>query len=106
MPSQLSKVTGHLGRALVALVALLSLSGCPKKASWLPNEHGGYTLMTQAESVDQAVVRFRRSAEELCGKRYALSAPSVTSRGWSYGPGFAGPQGGTTITMKTDLVCQ
>ena len=98
----------HIAGASVAFAILLGLSGCLKKASWLPNNHGGYTLTTQVQSADQAFVRFRRSAEELCGsgKRYALTTPVVTGRGWVFGPGAAGYQGGTITTMQTDLTCQ
>jgi hypothetical protein len=103
----MSKVTGRVARALVALVTLLGLSGCPKKASWLPNDRGGYTLVTQAESMDQAVTRFRRTATDLCGAaRYALSEPVITHRGWRFGPGAWGMEGGTTITVQCDCRCQ
>src|SRR2546422_9104953 len=100
--AMLSKVPGALGVS-VTLVALVGICGCPKKASWLPNDHGGYTLMTRASSMDQAVTRLRRSADELChGSRYALSEPVITTKGWS----FDRYGGGTDITVRSDLTCQ
>ncbi len=93
----------RVARALTALVALLGLSGCLKKASWVPNDHGGYTLMTRSSSMDQALTRFRRSADELChGSRYALSEPVIAAKGWS----FNSYGGGTDITVRSDLTCQ
>jgi hypothetical protein len=93
----------QVARAITALVALLALPGCLKKASWVPNDHGGYTLMTRASSMDQALTRFRRSGEELChGSRYALSEPVIAAKGWS----FNGYGGGTDITVRSDLSCQ
>jgi len=86
---------------------VIVLAGCLKRASWFPNDRGGYTLMTQAESMDQAVTRFQRTAKDLCGAaRYTLTEPAITQRGWRFGPGAWGMEGGTTITVQSDLACQ
>jgi hypothetical protein len=59
---------------LAAVAALISVTGCLAKAAWIPNDHGGYTLMTRARSMDQALTRFRRTADDVCGdSRYSLS---------------------------------
>lgn len=82
-------------------LVLLGLTGCiKKKASWIPNDHGGYTLMTQSESVDQAVTRFRRTAGDLCGEAapYKLSDPVITATAWT--------SVGSLVTFQTNLACQ
>jgi hypothetical protein len=87
----------------VTTLGIACASGCLKKASWLPNDHGGYTLVTSAESLDQAATRFRRSAEELChGSRYVLSTPVVQNGGWS----FDRWGGDSRISAQADLTCQ
>ena len=98
----LSKIASR-SPAVVALVLLLGLSGCLKKADWMANSHGGYTLMTRAPSMDQALTRFRRSADELCqGSLYAMSQPVVTNQGWS----FDRFGGGSDVTVRSDLTCK
>jgi len=47
---------------LVVALVLTAASGCLRKASWIANEKGGYTLFANVQSVDQAVIRFHRSA--------------------------------------------
>jgi hypothetical protein len=92
---------------VVVLLAQATLLGCFAKASWIPNDHGGYTLMTRAGSMDQALTRFRRTAEDLCGDSpYKLSQPTVADRGWSFGVGGGSGFGGSTITAHADLSCK
>ena len=92
---------------VLTVAVALAIAGCMKKASYLPNDQGGYTLMTQAESMDQAFTRFQRTAADLCGdQRYALSEPVVTNRGWSFGNGWGGMSGGTTVTAQSTLTCR
>lgn len=99
-----TSATSRPRAVLAAVTLLLATSACPKKASYLPNDHGGFTLMTRVTSMEQALTRFRRSAEDICGTRaYTLSAPVITDRGWSVAMGVIG---GSNITVQTDLTCQ
>src|SRR5262245_4605274 len=73
------------GKLMIAGGLLLAmLSGCAKrKAAWMPNDHGGFTLMTEADSMEEAVERFRRTADDVCQeRRYTMTPPVVTDRGW------------------------
>jgi hypothetical protein len=76
-----------------------ALAGCFAKASYLPNPAGGWTLMTEAQNIDQAVVRFRRSAEDLCGPSYRLGEVEIMDRGW------ATRGRGTDLTVRVPLSC-
>jgi len=91
-------------RTPLALLALgLALAGCPRKASWIANEQGGYALFANAESIDQAVVRFQRTARDLCGTLpYSLSEPRVIAQGFQGGT-WAPPT--STVTVRAELTC-
>jgi hypothetical protein len=90
----------------VAVVSLV-LSACMKKASWMPNDHGGYTMMAEDRSVERALNRFRYTADEVCqGRRYTMTSPVVTDRGWSFRAGGGVARGGTVVNVQTDVVCQ
>jgi hypothetical protein len=92
-------------RTSLALVALLvgAASGCLKRASWIANDKGGFTLFANVTSVDQAVVRFHRSAQDLCGTSpYTLTQPAVVAQnvqvsGW-------GPPS-TILDVRSELTC-
>lgn len=84
------------------MVAALAAVGCPRKASYVPNDQGGYTLLTTATSLEQALTRFKRNAADLCPGAYRLSTPVIVDRGM-----VATPTGGvTTITVRTELTCE
>jgi hypothetical protein len=90
----------------IAIVSL-ALSGCLKKASWMPNDHGGYTLMAEDRSMERAVERFRMTADDVCqGRHYTMTSPVITDRGWRFGAGGGIARGGTVVNVQTDLVCQ
>ena len=88
---------------VLAALLLAATSGCLKKASWIANDKGGFTLFANAASVDQAVVRFHRSAQDLCGASpYSLTQPSVVAQnvqatGW-------GPPS-TVLDVRSELTC-
>jgi len=86
----------HTRTLLILLFSLLAALGsaCLKKASGLPNGHGGYTLVTTVKTVDQAATRFRRKAEDLCGSIYTMGEPSVLVQGWS-----------NDVSMRVDVRC-
>jgi hypothetical protein len=97
----------NIRRTALALPAATTLAGCIQKASWLPNEQGGYKLFTNAATMEQAATRFRRTADDLCrGSRYALTEPIITDRGWQFRAGGGGAFGGTTIAVQTELACK
>jgi hypothetical protein len=92
---------GSAMRALL-VVLLVPLAGC-LKAQYLPNPHGGWTLMTEAQAIDQAVIRFQRTAKDLCGAGpYQMGEVTIMDRGMQ-----AGRAGGvsTDLTVKVDLTC-
>ena len=64
----------------MALVAVACASGCVRLASALPNQHGGWTLVTSADTMEEAAARFDRKAKMLCpiGARPAFTTPVVT----------------------------
>jgi hypothetical protein len=81
-------------RSLIPLACLLALAGCLKKAAYVSDGRGGYLLQTQATSLDQAMIRFQRTASGLCpNEDYALGEPR------------AGKQTGTDVTYDVDLDC-
>jgi hypothetical protein len=62
----------------VPLALGLVVTGCPKQALYAPNGRGGYTLTTTADSLDQAMKRFERTAARLCPDgSYELGEPRV-----------------------------
>ena len=89
---------------LVMALVLIAASGCLRRASWIANEKGGYTLFANVQSVDQAVVRFHRSALDICGASvpYSLTQPTVVAQnvqatGW-------GPPA-TILDVRSELTC-
>jgi hypothetical protein len=80
--------------SLLPVAVLVALAGCVKKAAYMPDGHGGYLLQTQATSLDQAMIRFQRTASGLCpNEDYALGEPRT------------GKQTGTDVTYDIDLDC-
>jgi hypothetical protein len=80
--------------SLLRVAVLVAFTGCVKKAAYMPDGHGGYLLQTQATSLDQAMIRFQRTASGLCpNEDYALGEPR------------AGKQTGTDVTYDVDLDC-
>jgi hypothetical protein len=87
----------------LAVLVVTALSGCLKKASWIANEQGGFTLFANVESVDQAVVRFHRSARDLCGTwPYTLTQPAVVAQNVQ-GRGWGPPS--TVLDVRSELTC-
>ena len=91
-------------RFLLMALVLMAVPGCLRKASWIANEKGGYTLFANVESVDQAVIRFHRSARDLCGPSspYTLTQPSVVAQSFQ-GNGWGPPS--TILDVRSDLSC-
>jgi hypothetical protein len=66
----------------LAAILALSLAGCVAKAAYMANDRGGYTLLSKVKRVEQAPVRFRRTADDLCGPGgYALGDPIKIDQG-------------------------
>ena len=92
-------------RTLLLMAFILAvIPGCLRRASWIANEKGGYTLFANVQSVDQAVVRFHRSALDICGASvpYSLTQPTVVAQnvqatGW-------GPPA-TILDVRSELTC-
>jgi hypothetical protein len=84
----------------LAAILALSLAGCVAKAAYLANDHGGYTLLSKVKRVEQAPVRFRRTADDLCEPgRYAfVGDPIKLDQGWRHGV--------TDLTMTVDMTCR
>jgi len=81
----------------------LVLAGCAKKATWVRNDLDGYTLVAHVENVEQALIRFRRTANELCpSAAYEMSDPQVIDRE-NHANLLGG--GGTMVTLETHLKC-
>jgi hypothetical protein len=89
---------------LLAAALLVAAPGCLAKASYFPNDHGGYTLMT-AGSIDQVNTRFQRTARDLCPHQYVLEAPKLLDKGWNFSVVGNIAGGGSTYTVTTDLRC-
>jgi hypothetical protein len=89
---------------LVVALVLTAATGCLRKASWIANEKGGYTLFANVGSVDQAVVRFHRSALELCGASapYTLTQPTVVAQNVQ-ATGWGPPT--TILDVRSELIC-
>jgi hypothetical protein len=81
-------------RTLLSMCCLLALAGCLKKAASMSDGRGGYLLQTQATSLEQAMIRFQRTASDLCPHEdYALGEP------------VAGKRAGDKVTYDIDLDC-
>jgi hypothetical protein len=78
----------------LALVCLVAAGGCLKKAAYVSDGRGGYLLQTRATSLEKAMIRFQRTAADLCpNEDYALGEP------------VAGARAGDTVTYDVDLDC-
>jgi len=89
---------------LVMALVLIAASGCLRRASWIANEKGGYTLFANVQSVDQAVVRFHRSALDICGASvaYSLTQPTVVAQNVQ-ATGWGPPT--TILDVRSELTC-
>ena len=89
---------------LVVALVLVAASGCLRRASWIANEKGGYTLFANVQSVDQAVVRFHRSALDICGASvaYSLTQPTVVAQNVQ-ATGWGPPT--TILDVRSELIC-
>jgi hypothetical protein len=70
-------------RLVIALLACLpALPGCVKRATYASDGHGGYTLRTTTDSLDKAMIRFQRTAADLCSSQgsYDFGEPEVIDR--------------------------
>jgi hypothetical protein len=83
---------------------LTVISGCLRRASWIANEKGGFTLFANVQSVDQAVVRFHRSALDICGASvpYSLTQPTVVAQNVQ-ATGWGPPT--TILDVRSELTC-
>lgn len=89
------------GRALPLVALIVLATGCAKRATHGPNAQGGYTLLTTVNNLEQAMVRFKRSAEDLCPGSYRFTPAEIVDRG------VAGPLGtSSTVTVRTELTCE
>ena len=86
----------------MALV-LMAVPGCLRKASWIANEKGGYTLFANVESVDQAVIRFHRSARVVRPILAVHADPAVRRRAELSGERVGPPS--TILDARSDLTC-
>lgn len=92
-----------VGIALVTLLA--AVSGCTSRARHRPNLSGGHTLETEAKTMEEAIPRFRRSAEELCGAAYSMTPPVATKGKWRFTTeGFRAD--GSAVTLRSELTCR
>jgi hypothetical protein len=87
--------TLFLGTLVVLLV------GCAH-AAVMRQEGGTYRLVTTCTSVEQALVRFDRTARRTCGgPRYRMTEPVIAHEGISATP--YGPK--SLLTFTADVVC-
>jgi hypothetical protein len=85
---------------LFATLAVL-LVGCAH-AAVMRQEGGTYRLVTTCTSMEQALVRFDRTARRTCGgPRYRMTEPVITHEGISPTP--YGPK--SLLTFTADVVC-
>ena len=93
------KPVGYCALLLCASV----LAGCPKKATPFRNDRGGYTLISDADSVEKAMIRFQRTADDLYpGQFHQFSDPHLISQSTHVNV-FGG--GGTFEGWQVDLTC-
>lgn len=90
-----------LGLATLAF----SVAGCVAKANHRANADGGYTLQAEVRTMEQAITRFRGSAEELCGAAYVMTPPVATKGAWRYTADGVRAAGGT-VTLRSELTCR
>ncbi len=63
------------------LICVGLLEGCPGKAGYFRNDHGGYRLVSDGDSVEDAMARFHRTADDLCpGQAHEFSDLSLIPR--------------------------
>ncbi|MBX3273007.1 MAG: hypothetical protein KF729_22280 [Sandaracinaceae bacterium] len=75
--------------------------GCAVRAQHLVTGPNSYALMTGARHVDEALVRFHRTARDLCGsERYTLEEPRVLEGTERFGAATRGPD------YRATLVCR
>lgn len=85
---------GIFMRVLVLVLVVAALAGCLKKAGYIPDGKGGYALETTTDSPDKAMIRFRRTATDLCpGGSFAFGEPAT------------GGQSAAGTTYAIDVVC-
>ena len=90
-------------RSLTLCFLLLWMTtGCAKKATYIPNGSGGYTLISSTTTMQHALIRINRTAEDLCGSRYTMTKPIIRDTGWR----ASARGGGTVVTVEVDLACQ
>lgn len=64
-------------RILLVSALVVLAAGCAVRAQYVRADDGGYDLVTGARSSDEALVRFRRTAQDLCGERYDLGELAI-----------------------------
>ena len=84
----------------VLAMLVLTLGGCLKKASYFPDRQGGFRLVTTANNLEQALIRLRRTADDLC-PGYEMSDPKIIDYGVGGGPLW----NATTTTVEAHLTC-
>ncbi len=62
------------------LLLACTLAGCTHAAA-LPNDWGGHTLYAHGKTVQHAIIRFERSARDLCPGGYVLTPLTLVSVG-------------------------
>jgi hypothetical protein len=72
------------------------------RATAIPNGNGGFTLVTTAGSIEQALVRFDRSGRHECPGAYTLSEPPIIHGG--FGATFLGST--SRLTVQATLLCR
>jgi hypothetical protein len=88
-------------RALFLAPLVVLLVGCAH-AAVMRQEGGTYRLVATCTSVEQALVRFDRTARRTCGgPRYRMTEPVIAHEGIGATP--FGPK--SQITFTADLVC-
>jgi len=88
-------------RWCVFAMLVLSLGSCLKKASYFPSEQGGFKLVTSAGNYEKAVIRLRRTAEDLCdGQAYRMSEPEILEQGH-----HVGWVASTVTSVQAHLTC-
>jgi len=88
-------------RALFLPALVVLLVGCAH-AAIMRQEGGTYRLVTTCTSIDQAIVRFDRTARRTCGgPRYRMTEPVIAHEGISPTP--YGPR--SLLTFTADVVC-
>ena len=95
--------TCALGALLLLTLPALVLGCLPATASYVRSDAGEYSLVSTAGSVEKAVVRLQRTAEQLCPAQvYRVSDPQIFEREYGVGPfGMCGYR----VTVRAYLSC-